>query len=138
MAGNVTVYEKFTEQQRIWLGAACLRMVKLLEDLAKRATDANKAREAARYTQEAERVKTDLLARIMQQPLHATADERRALEAGLRVLAHNYRAAAGTVLALGESKLCEQFKEKATQIEEELLPEFAEQIDMKLAEKGRD
>ena len=135
MPANVTVYDQFTEQQRVWLGAACIRTAKMLEELAKRATEANKPRDAARFQEEAEAVRTDLLARTVQAPLHASAADRRALECGLRSIARNYRAAAGTVLALGEAKLADEFKTKAEKIEEDLVPEFGDQLDMKLLAK---
>lgn len=130
---SITVYNDLTNQDRTWIGAACLRTAKVLEDLAKRATDAGLAKDAARYQQQAEAVKTDLLARTLHQPLQLGPAERRIVEAGLRILMKNYRAAAGTVLALGESALAEDFRGKAQQIEDVLLPDFADQLSLPIS-----
>lgn len=130
MSKGVTVYEKFSKQDVSWLVAACGRVGKMLENLAEKATDAGKPADAARFAKEADRIKTQLAVRVTDPPLHASGDDRAALEAGLRVLVTNYRAAVGTVTALGETEMAQGFKDKAKQIEDRLLKEFAEQVEM--------
>lgn len=62
----------------------------------------------------------------------ATGAERVMLRTGLRILAHNLKAASGTVSALGKAALAEEFRAEAEHIEQYVLPGLEEQVSLSL------
>jgi hypothetical protein len=127
-----TAYPDLTKSQRAVLVAATQLYAKHLKKLGEDAGELGKEKDAASYRAEGEAIAEDLVAKLEQDTPQLFPHERRAVERGLVFFLKNLRAAKGTVRGLGKSDLADTFEEEAVEIERDLVPQFADQIELKV------
>lgn len=132
MATKTTTYEDLTQKQRMVLVAAVELYAKHAAKLGEEARDLGKETDATAYESEAEQLRTDTIPKLMTEAPQVRPHERKAIERGLGFFLKNLRAAKGTVKGLGKYDLAEGFEEEAVQIESELVPQFKEQMELKV------
>lgn len=113
---------------------AGLRLLqKRLAKLAEEADKIGHARGSGTFHSDADSVQAVLDAgKPFSEPEQATGPERHMLRAGLGLLGHNLKAAAGTVSALERADLATEFREEAEYIEQHLMPRLEEQVPLRL------
>lgn len=123
-------------QRQVKAGLALLQH--RLEELGKSAGKIGHTKGAAYFNADAESIKAVLEKPTQAEPEAASPGERLMFQSGLRLLAHNLKAASGTVTALGRLDLADDFRAEAEEIEQDVLPRLEEQTALRLhtAEAG--
>lgn len=132
MATKTTTYDTLTQEQRLVTVAATELYAKHCARLGDEARDLGKETDAGAYETEAEQLRTDTIPKLMTEAPQIRPHERKAIERGLTFYLKNLRAAKGTVKALGKHDLAEKFEQEAVALEADLVPQFREQMELKV------
>lgn len=125
-----TAFPGLTHVGRSQVKAAVALYAKHLRKLGEEARDLGKGKDADSYEAEAKGIEDDLQPELDKDNPALTGKQRAAVEHGLKFFLKNLRAAKGTVRALGKGPLADQFEEEAVEVEQRLVPFFAEQASL--------